>query len=130
MGLQTRLGPRVHGVASQIIQLEPRATYTHCYGHVLNLAARDTIQKKQFHRIKTEVAPDTPGFHTSCSTRWTVTASSLQSVLDNYTVLQELWEEAVEIVSDSEARARIVGVSAAMATFDCLGLWTTSAPAY
>lgn len=133
------------GVATQILQEEPRATFTHCYGHALNLAAGDTIKKNKilrnaldttfeiskllkysprrdaiFHRIKAEVAPDTPSFRTLCPTRWTVRASSLQSVLDNYHVLQELWEEAIEIVGDSEVRARIGGTSAAMATFDYL----------
>ena len=88
---------------------------------MLSILPQETPSRRSnFLTIKTEVAPDTPGFCTSCSTRWTVIASSLQSVLDNYTVLQELWEEAVEIVSDSEARARIVGVSAGMATFDYL----------
>jgi len=38
---------------------------------------------------------------------------ALKSVMDNYTVLQELWEMASEIVHDSETRARLVGVQAA-----------------
>ena len=33
------------GVAAQIIQEELRETFTHCYGHALNLAAGDTIKK-------------------------------------------------------------------------------------
>ena len=66
------------------------------------------------------MAPDTPSFCTLYPTRWTVRASSFQSVLDNYLVFQELWEEAVEIVGDSEVRARIGGISAAMAMFDYL----------
>ena len=33
------------GVASQILSIESRALYTHCYGHSLNLAMRDTIKK-------------------------------------------------------------------------------------
>lgn len=32
------------GVAKQILEKEPRAHYTHCYGHALNLAASDTIK--------------------------------------------------------------------------------------
>lgn len=34
-----------HGVAKQISDIEPRAVFTHCYGHALNLAASDTIKK-------------------------------------------------------------------------------------
>ena len=32
------------GVATQIRKLEPRALYTHCYGHALNLACNDSIK--------------------------------------------------------------------------------------
>ena len=33
-----------NGVAKLIQDEEPRSTFTHCYGHSLNLAAKDTIQ--------------------------------------------------------------------------------------
>ena len=33
------------GVATQIMKEEPRAVFTHCYGHSLNLACRDTIKQ-------------------------------------------------------------------------------------
>lgn len=33
-----------NGVAVQILQEEPRALYTHCYGHSLNLACQDVIR--------------------------------------------------------------------------------------
>ncbi len=32
------------GVAIQLSQLEPKALYTHCYGHSLNLAIQDTLK--------------------------------------------------------------------------------------
>ena len=32
------------GVAANITTEEPRAIYTHCYGHALNLAVGDTIR--------------------------------------------------------------------------------------
>ena len=132
-----------HGVAAQILLEEPRATFTHCYGHALNLAAGDTIKKNKilrntldvtleisklikfsprrnaiFQKLKTALAPETPGFRTLCPTRWTVRAVSLQSVIDNFAVLQELWDEALDVSTDSEARARIGGVKANMKTFD------------
>ena len=34
-----------NGVAKCIQDEEPRAIFTHCYGHSLNLAAGDTIMK-------------------------------------------------------------------------------------
>ena len=35
---------RISGVATQILNDEPRAIYTHCYGHALNLACQDTVR--------------------------------------------------------------------------------------
>ena len=98
-----------------MLAIEPRALYTHCYGHSLNLATCDAIKKCKltrdamdvtyeisklvkfspkwnaaFNELKRELAPDTAGFRVLCPTRWTVLAKSLKSVQDNYTVLQEL----------------------------------------
>ena len=36
-------GPR-SGVAKQLLDEEPRAIYTHCYGHSLNLAISGILQ--------------------------------------------------------------------------------------
>ena len=44
-------------------------------------------------------------------------ASSLESVINNYAVFQALWEDAKDIVKDSETRARIIEVQATMTTF-------------
>ena len=33
------------GVETRLSEEEPRAIYTHCYGHVLNLACTDTIKQ-------------------------------------------------------------------------------------
>ena len=32
------------GVAAKIEELEPRAVFTHCYGHALSLGVSDTIK--------------------------------------------------------------------------------------
>ena len=53
-----------------------------------------------------------------CPTRWTVRADSLKSVLDNYIVLQELWEEAEKTTKDSDITARVIGVASQMTNFD------------
>ena len=98
-----------NGVAKQLSDEESRAVYTHCYGHSLNLAAADSIKNSKimkdaldvtyevsklikfspksdvmFEKLKDNIIPDTPGFRVLCPTRWTVRASSLKSVLDNY----------------------------------------------
>ena len=130
------------GVARQIQAEEPRAFYTHCYGHDLNLAVSDTIKnipalkdamdttyqicklikyspKRDgiFKRLKAEIHPGSPGVRVLCPTWWTVRAHSLKSVLDNYTVLQELWEESYDECKETEIKARIQGVAAQMRTF-------------
>lgn len=131
------------GVSTQILSLEPRALYTHCYGHSLNLAMCDTIKKCKltrdtmdttheisklvkfspkrnaaFDKIKQELSPNTPGFRVLCPTRWTVRAKSLHSIIDNYAVLQQLWESVLQESLDTEVRARVIGVQAQMRSFD------------
>ena len=119
----------IRGVAAQIISKEPRALFTHCYGHALNLAASDSVMKckvvkdamdatfeisklikyspkhdAMFLKMKSELSPDSPGFRVLCPTRWTVRADSLRSVLDNYTALQHLWDECLETRLDTEVK--------------------------
>ena len=132
-----------NGVATQILSIEPRALFTHCYGHSLNLAVCDSIKHCKiiedamdvvheitklikfspkrgaiFDNLKEELSPDTPGFRVLCPTRWTVRANSLQSVLDNYAALQSTWETTLESKLDTEMKSRVLGVRAQMETFD------------
>ena len=131
-------------VSSQIKKENPKAIFSHCYGHSLQLAVSDTMRKvKQlrdvfdtvqeisklikyspkrntiFDKLKAEIAPDTPGFRVLCPTRWTVRADSLQSVVDNYDVLCSTWEECLdEKHLESDIKARIIGVKYQMETFN------------
>ena len=61
-----------------------------------------------FQNLKSELTPDTLVIHVLCPTRWTVRANSLASILSNYTVLQELWNELSDIVNDTETIAQII----------------------
>ena len=131
------------GVAARMQAVESRAVFTHCYGHALNLACAHTIRQSKlmrdaldttheitklikksprrdaiFKRLKEEMESDTPGIRVLCPTRWTVKAESLNSILENFTVLLGLWDESVEVVQDTEMKARIQGVSAQMKKFD------------
>lgn len=110
------------GVAKCISDKEPRAVFTHCYGHALNLAVADTMKQSkvmkssletvyaitkliknspkrdaQFQKLKLDLSPDSSGIHVLCPTRWTVRAAALQSVLDDYKTLLTLWEEVNSI---------------------------------
>lgn len=95
-GAATMAGTKA-GVAKKLSDEEPRAVYTHCYGHAINLACGDTIRNSKlmkdalntthvivkllkrspkrdtcFASLKTDLAPDTPGIRVLCPTRWTV----------------------------------------------------------
>lgn len=140
-GASTMKGHR-SGVSTQISQIEPRAVYTHCYGHSLNLAASDALKGSKlmkdaletvheisklikysprregiFQKLKEDL-PSNPGIRVLCPTRWTVRAKSIASVIKNFDVLQNTWEEASTIVKDLETKSRIRGVSAIMNNFD------------
>lgn len=132
-----------NGVAKLIQDEEPRSTFTHCYGHSLNLAAKDTIQnckvlkssldttfeitklvkysprrENLFNDIKEEIEPGSVGVRSLCPTRWTVRADAMQTIIKNYKVLQELWEQAAGVARDTETIARIQGVASQMKTFE------------
>ena len=88
------------GVPAKMQQIDPRAVFTHCYGHAINLSVNDTIKgsptmkdcldmcfelvklikfspKREaiLTRIKEETGSESPSVQTICSTRWTVQAS-------------------------------------------------------
>ena len=135
------------GVAKQILDEEPRAVYTHCYGHSINLAMNDSIKACKPVKNSLEVTHEvtklikysprreaifqdlkdthdlavghhTPGIRVLCPTRWTVCANALASVLSNYEILLSTWDEAADVVADTESKARINGVAAQMKTYD------------
>ena len=130
------------GVVKRILDEEPSAIYTHCYGHALNLACGDVIKQCKvlkdslditheiiklikrsprreacFSSLKIEMPPDTPGVRVLCPTRWAVRADALQGIIDNYKVLNEVWSESIEVVTDTELKTRILGVASQMTKF-------------
>ena len=131
--------------AAEIKSLESCALYLHYYGHSLNLAVSDTLKGIKpmshaldnaqeickllkyspqrdaiFHKLKDELSPQVPGIRTLYTTRWTVRAASLESIRLNYVTLEATWEEAVDVVRESDIKARINGVAAKMKEFDFL----------
>ena len=120
------------GVATKIQQIEPKAIFTHCYGHALNLSVNDTIKgsaamkdcldtcfelvklikfspkrEAMLSKIKEETGSDSISVRALCPTRWTVRADSLASIISNYKEIQILWEKALDATSDTEMKARI-----------------------
>ena len=106
--------PLVHNLTKRKAYLE--SAHSHRSNHVIIIKFRNI----GISYLKSELAPSTPGFRTLCPTRWTVRALSLQSVIDNYEVLNALWDTVKDSVTDSEVRARIIGIEATMSRFDFL----------
>ena len=135
------------GVAKRILDKEPRAVYTHCYGHSINLAMNDSIKSCKPVKNSLEVTHEitklikysphregifeglkdkhdisvgyhTPGVRVLCPMRWTVCANALASVISNYEVSLDTWDDALEVVSDTESKARINGVAFQIKKFD------------
>ena len=132
-GASTMKGHR-SGVSTQISQIEPRAVYTHCYGHSLNLAASDALKQSKLmkdaletvHEVtklikfsprregifrKLREGSSNPRIRVLCPTRWTVRADSIASVIQNHDVLQIHGKR-------HQTKSRIRGVSAIMDNFD------------
>ncbi len=127
------------GVAKIIMDEEPRALFTHCYGHSINLAMNDAIKCSKpvckalettheitklikysprrdgiFRELKRTHDQNSgfqsPGMRLLCPTRWTVGANSLKIVIDNYEALMDTWDEALLVVHDSKMKARKLAV--------------------
>lgn len=135
------------GVATQISSIEPRALYTHCYGHALNLACSDAKQCCKIIKEALENAHEitklikgsprreaifkslkdsslecstSPGIRVLCPTRWTVRADALCSIVENFTILLDVWDESMDYVKDTEMKSRIRGIASYMMNFNFL----------
>ena len=105
------------GVAKRINDIEPRAVFTHCYVHALNLAANDTVKQSKlvkdvldtsreitklikysprregiFLKLKESLPAIRTGIRVLWPTKWTVRADTLSSIISNYEALQNTWE--------------------------------------
>ena len=133
-----------NGVATQLLAKEKRAVLTHCYGHALNLAVGDSMKQSKvcrdtldtsyeiskllrfFDRIRVEnhaevdIGPKAVGIRAMCPTRWTVRGDAIESIIEHYDTLSQLWDECLETRLDPDVKGRIIGVQTQMTTFDLL----------
>ncbi|CAL9706391.1 unnamed protein product [Knipowitschia caucasica] len=107
-----------NGLQARVQTIEPRAQYTHCTAHVLNLVAHDVTENNLscrnfmslirdlvtlirqspkrlfwFQQIQTK---DSPALRPLCPTRWTMTTASLRSIADNYSALLLFLEDLAQ----------------------------------
>ena len=135
-----------NGVATQISSVEKRAIYIHCYAHALNLAVGYTMKQSKlccaalevaieicklikfspkreaaFNFIKGQITQENSqsvSIRIFCPTRWTVHVNSIGSILENYTILSQLWEEYLEGKLDPDIKGRIIRVKTLMLKFN------------
>ena len=127
------------GVATRMKLINQKCLYTHCYGHALNLAVGDTIRgintlSETFNVIReiwlrnllqgrryvlkvTSGSPpinESKGIHAFCPTRWTVRGEGCIAMINNHQELCSLWEWLLNNLTDTQMKARVIGVQAYM----------------
>ena len=55
-----------------------------------------------------------------CLTQWTVRGDAIESIMEHYDTLSQLWDECLETRLDPNIKGRIIGVQTQMTTFDLL----------
>ena len=55
-----------------------------------------------------------------CPTRWTVRGDAIESIIEYYDILSQLWDECLETRLDPNVKDRIIGMQTQMTTFDLL----------
>ena len=76
------------------------------------------IHEKEYYKKEEKFNGKMQTLRLFSQTRWTVRASSLTSICENYKELEDLWNWCLVGCKDREAKARIHGVQAQMQTFD------------
>ena len=124
-------------VATRINKIESHAHLTHYHGHALETIKAIKIMRgaldaalswihfkyslksqEASNRLKEDTAPGNSVDRALCSNRWTVRGTLLQSILDNWAVFQELWDDILEGKVDSEIRGQVIRVQTQKQSFN------------
>ncbi|XP_067941693.1 zinc finger MYM-type protein 1-like [Watersipora subatra] len=136
-----------NGAAAKVLEVNPKALYVHCYAHSLNLAVQDTTKDCSVMRDSLDLCNELIKLITSSpkreawletikkcsgegdsagkvkrfsSTRWTVKASAMKRIIDNYGSIQTLLDEIYDDSSDRDTSAKVLGLSTKMEQYDFL----------
>ena len=132
----------LHGVATQILAIEPTAIKVHCFAHCLNLCLQDVTRKCRpikaaldlvmeishliinspkrslvFDQCKNDLTPEHAGLRPLCPTRWTVRTCAIDATLKNYQTLLEALE-TINAESYDDYGRRADGVLSLLRQFD------------
>ena len=78
-----------------------------------------------FNRLREDTAPGNSGDRILCSNRWAVRRTMLQNNLDDWAVIQELWDGILEGKVDSGIRGQVLGVQMQIQSFNIF-FWNTT----
>ena len=131
------------GVATRINKIELHAHFTHCHGHTLSLAVSDNINvikimrgsidaafklnklikysiitERAFNRLREDTPPQNSADRTLCSDHCIFKRALLQSTLDTWAVLQELWGGISDGKIESKIQGQVIGVQTQMQSFN------------
>ena len=70
------------------------------------------------NRLREDTAPGNSGGRALCSNRWSVRGTLLKTILDNWHVFQELWDDILEGKVDSEIRGQVIRVQTQKQSFN------------
>ena len=82
------------------------------------LIKKSPKREEMLQKIRDDLSLECPGFSVLCSTRWTVRANTLKSILDNWTAINSVWTISLGEKLDPEMRGRIIGVQTQMVKFE------------
>ena len=92
---------------SKLLRFSPKRHAAFDQIRVENLAEEDTGTKAV-------------GIRAMCPTRWTVRGDAIESIIEHYDTLSQLWDECLETRLDPDIKGRIIGLQTQMTTFDLL----------
>jgi len=88
---------------------------THEIGKLIQYSPK---RANHFKNIQVNKCNHASGFRILCPTRWAIRNETFSSIIQNYSVLLELWDEILDERIDSDVRARVGSVCSQMLTFD------------
>ena len=116
-------------VSNKKFSENPKAFFTQCFGHALNVEC--TVFERQYghsniwtqhkkfpvllknlskvmqcYRKFEKTYRQDPGFRVLCPTRWTVRAESVKSILENWVALQQVCDESLDRNLETEIKGR------------------------
>ena len=71
-----------------------------------------------FSRLREDNTPRNSGSRTWCSKSWVIKGTLLQSILDNWAVIQESWDGILEGKVDLKIRGQVIGAQTQMQRFN------------